>query len=113
MIIRLIQTVLCIGIVMAVTWVESRIFAQTSAPATLTEIDQLRIEKVNLLQQLTTALSEADTCRGLLADPRLRANRALVADELVKLKAAIERAHPGYTWDLLSGTLSPAPAKEH
>lgn len=80
---------------------------QTSAP-TLTEVDQLRIERVNLLQQLTTALQEADTCRGQLAEPRARANRLLVSEELAKLKATLERAHPGFVWDPPTGTWTPA-----
>lgn len=75
-----------------------------------TELEKARIENVNLLDELRQALADADTCHGLLAQPRQTANQQLVASKLALLKADIERDHPGYVWDPRTGTFSPAVA---
>lgn len=72
----------------------------------LSALEQLRVENVNLLEEWRKAMLEADTCRGLLAQPRSAAQQQLVREKAAALKADIERSHPGYTWDPQTGTFT-------
>lgn len=83
--------------------------AEPAAPPTLTELEQARVQVVNLLDMLRKALLEADQCRATLAEPRNTVNSQQVANALQLLKADIEHNHPGYTWDAASGTFTKKP----
>lgn len=78
----------------------------------LSDVDKLRIENANLYDLLATYVEEADTCRGQLAKPRAEANRGAAGERRAKLKAEIEHAHPGFSWDPATGALTPKPAAE-
>lgn len=102
--------------ILAGLWFVVGLAAQTPSlaqvPATLTEIDKLRIENANLYELLTTYVEEADTCRGQLAKPRADANRTAANERRAQLKARIEAAHPGFTFAPETGALTPTPAPE-
>lgn len=82
--------------------------AVASAPV-LTDFEKLRIENVNLLDELRKALLEADTCRGVLAKPRNDLNAQQVSQAVDKLRADINAAHPGFVWNSATGALTPTP----
>lgn len=62
--------------------------AVQQAPADLTGLEQLRIENLNLQDELRKALLQRDTCR---------------------LQADVEKNHPGFTWDPATGTFTARP----
>lgn len=87
--------------------------AHAQGQPTLTELQQAKIENLNLRAELRKAMLEADTCRGQLAEPRTRALADQEREELQKLKADVDKSHPGFVWDTSTGQFVPqAPPKE-
>lgn len=107
-----------IGMAMMAALLAASLQAQTKAPAAaeaapvLNELEQARVQVVNLLDLLRKALLEADQCRATLADPRNSTNTQQVTNALQLLKADIERNHPGYTWDATSGAFTKKPEEK-
>jgi hypothetical protein len=66
----------------------------------LTAFEKLRVENINLLDALRKALRDADSCRDTLATQQ-------VSQAVQQLKADVEGAHPGYAWDVATGTFTP------
>jgi hypothetical protein len=82
--------------------------ARTDGPA-LSDVEQLRKENVALKSQLHAALTERDGFRVQLAPLRLKYDGDAVRADLAKLKADIEAAHDGFTFNLQTGALEPKP----
>lgn len=86
---------------------------QSDGPS-LTALEQARFENHRLRVALATSQAQADGCRAELgaayqALGQLRAaaaSRELTAAEAA-LKAEIEAAHPGFTWDPKTGRFAP------
>lgn len=79
--------------------------ALSAQPPQLSELEQLKIQVLQLKIQVANIQAEADACRGLLGQYRVaKASTDLSAEELA-LKKAIETAHPGFTWDPRTGAL--------
>lgn len=99
-------TVLTIALVVSVLFT----VAIAQSPA-LTEVENLRIENLQLKAQITRTISEADACRAELAPLRARNNGDALQTELETLKTDIERAHPGFAFNIKTGKLDAKPAK--
>lgn len=99
--------VVFVALAFVATSCHARLYAQGQPVEALTEMDKLRIENVNLYDALTVAIEEADTCRGLLAKPRADANRSLQQQRWKDMKAAIQAAHPGFSFEPSTGGLTP------
>ena len=72
-----------------------------SAPdgPTLTDVERLTLENLALKQRLIHETFRADACAGQLAPILLPQNLATLDRELAAVKARLEAAHPGFTWD--------------
>lgn len=81
--------------------------AHAAETPSLSPLELVRVENVNLRLELRRAWLEADACRGQLAQPRADAQAKDLRTLLEQLKADIERAHPGYTWESTTGTFAP------
>jgi hypothetical protein len=78
----------------------------------LTGTEQLRRENLALKSQLHAALTERDGCRVQLAPLRLKYDGDAVRAEIAQFTRDLEAAHPGFTFNLQTGTLDPKPAPE-
>lgn len=83
--------------------------AAVSGAANLSDVEQLRRENHVLKAQLHQALAERDTCRVQFAPIRFTLDQRALDAEGAKLKADIEAAHPGFTFNLQTGALEPKP----
>ena len=84
--------------------------AQAPAAPVLSPLEQLRVENLNLRHELRKALLEADGCRGALAQPRADSQQREIDAGIAGLKADVERAHPGFTWNPATGVFTPQEA---
>jgi hypothetical protein len=77
--------------------------------AKLSEVEALKVQVLQLRVQLANVQAEADACRGVLGQYRVaKASEDLTAEEQ-QLKAAIEKAHPGFEWNPRTGALVKRP----
>jgi hypothetical protein len=70
-----------------------------SQPA-LTEVQKLRIERLNLVSEITTLTKEN-------ADLKVQLAGMKVSLERLQLQQDIERTNPGHTWDPATGQFAP------
>jgi len=82
--------------------------AQTPAPA-LTEVEQLRTQLLAFKLAHEAAVKEANDCRGNLGTWRAQYQLQQLQLEEQTLKADVEKAHPGFTFDPRAATLTPTP----
>lgn len=82
---------------------------RATEPPVLTDTDKLRVQVIQLMQQLSAAQKDANECRGQLAGPLAALNQQQIDQAVKDAKAAIDKAHPGQTWNPETGALTPAP----
>lgn len=85
--------------------------AASAQNGTLSDVDRLRIQIVDLQAQLADAYAQTDACRVQLAPYRKAENDAAVQKARSELKARIEAAHPGYAFDVETRHLTPKPSQ--
>jgi hypothetical protein len=85
----------------------------------LSELEALKIENLNLKGQITDLLktnsdlqAAVGRCQAALGPMQLSQNRDALHAERDKLKAAMEAARPGYTWDPQTGVFTPKKSSE-
>jgi hypothetical protein len=71
------------------------------AQQTLSDVESLRHQLLVAQSALTDALERAAPCDA-------QARRRAITEEAMKLKADVERAHPGMQFDVQAGVLTPA-----
>lgn len=79
------------------------------SPEALTETEQLRRQVVYLQDRLNQTLTERDLCGLELAPLRKQRDDRIVQQAAAKLKADLEAAHPGFTFNVETGRLDPTP----
>jgi hypothetical protein len=87
--------------------------APAQAPDALTELDLVLKENVRLQKELVRVYELNDACRMQLAPVIKAKNDAAVAKAEAELKARIEAAHPGHTYDVKGGTLERQPTPKN
>lgn len=110
---RLRAALLVMALPLAASIVGARDVAQYS------EIEQLRLDNLSLKQQLGRAIAErhaAETrvgqCYAELGPLAARANDENFARAVDRVKAEIEKAHPGYVFDVATATLKKKPEEK-
>lgn len=91
-------------------------YAATQAPA-LSPMEQLKLDNLGLKAQLTDTLKlvaelkgSVGACELALGSYRHTQNTGALSSEEKALKAEVDAAHPGFTWDPRSGVFTPTKA---
>lgn len=75
----------------------------------LTENESLKAANLQLQSELADALSSKSICEGQLGQYRSRVHQEVLVEQRGKLKADIEKAHPGFDYDPSTGALTAKP----
>lgn len=73
----------------------------------LTELEQALQQNVTLQKALTQYIDQLAQCQAQLAPAQSKQNAEAVSKIEADLKERIEKAHPGYAYDVKTGQLTP------
>lgn len=88
-------------------------FAPASAkPDSLTELEQVKLENIQLQSQLARVLAEKSDCEGQLGPLRAQTHAKGIQAQIDALKASIEQ-RSGMAWDPATGRFTPKPSAKN
>lgn len=108
----------CVGWALALGLGAAIVAAQAPAASapTLTDLEQTRLDLLQLRTAYAQLLAQFDSCKAevgstyaALGTLRAQAAAQQIGTDAAALKTTIEAAHPGYTFDLKTQTLTKTP----
>lgn len=104
---------LTIPFVLAGLVLASPVHAQEKPKAApvLSEAEKASIDLLAVISQRDQALKDLGQCHAALTPLQARVREGELRGRIDALRVAIEKAHPGYKWDIEKGSLVPLPPK--